>query len=154
MVYTQAGEVLMLRRTRPVDFWQSVTGSLAWHESPRMAAERELREETGLAMKSGIVDCRHTERFPVIHPWRTRYAPGVHYNREHWFALCLPDRRTIRLNPAEHVEHRWLPFYRAAALASSWTNRDAILRIVAGMVQTGPAVSADETPLDVRLQPI
>jgi len=134
VVYTQLGEVLMLQRTRPNGFWQSVTGSLEWNESPRQTAERELHEETGLDFGGRLLDCRHTERFPIIHPWRTRYAPGVHYNREHWFGLCLPMRRTIRLNPAEHRQLRWLPFFQAAALASSWTNRNAILQIVAGLI--------------------
>ncbi|MGD8932832.1 MAG: NUDIX domain-containing protein, partial [Chromatiales bacterium] len=40
VVYTAGGEVLLLRRTRPRDFWQSVTGSLHWGESPRQAARR------------------------------------------------------------------------------------------------------------------
>lgn len=122
----------MLKRTRPPDFWQSVTGSLGWNETPRQSAERELSEETGLDFNGRIIDYRHTQRFPIIHPWRTRYAPGVYYNREHWFGLCLPTTRTIRLNPAEHSQLRWLPFFQAAALASSWTNRNAILQIVAG----------------------
>ncbi|MET0092991.1 MAG: NUDIX pyrophosphatase, partial [Sedimenticola sp.] len=69
------------------------------------------------------------ERFPIIHPWRRRYAPGVHYNREHWFRLQLPGRRIIRLNADEHGELRWLPIVRAARQATSWTNRDAILAL-------------------------
>jgi len=120
----------MLRRTRPRDFWQSVTGTLEGNESPRQTAERELLEETGIEFSGRLQDCLHSERFPIIPPWRTRYAPGVHYNREHWFGLCLPRRRTIRLNPVEHSQLRWLPFLQAAALASSWTNRNAILHIV------------------------
>jgi len=48
VVYTRAGEVLMLRRTSPRGFWQSVTGSLEWGELPAHAAARELYEETGL----------------------------------------------------------------------------------------------------------
>lgn len=133
VVYNQAGEVLMLRRARPSYFWQSVTGSLEWGESPRQGAERELLEETGLESGGRLLDYHHNERFPIIHPWRTRYASGVHYNREHWFGLCLPGRRTIRLNPEEHAELRWLPCLQAATLATSWTNRNAILRIVAAM---------------------
>ena len=46
VVYTAACEVLMLRRVEPSDFWQSVTGSLEWDESPMGAACRELVEET------------------------------------------------------------------------------------------------------------
>ncbi|MET0013424.1 MAG: dihydroneopterin triphosphate diphosphatase [Sedimenticola sp.] len=129
VVYTTAGEVLMLRRTRPNHWWQSVTGSLAWGETPREAAERELFEETGLRGAGRLVDWRHGERFPIIHPWRRRYAPGVHYNREHWFRLQLPGRRIIRLNSDEHSELRWLSIVRAARLATSWTNRDAILAL-------------------------
>jgi len=130
LVYTRAGEVLMLRRTRPNGFWQSVTGSLEWGETPRQAAERELYEETGLRFSGRLTDCRHSESFPIIPPWRKRYARGTHYNREHWFRLQLPTRRIIRLNSKEHSELRWLPIPRAARLASSWTNRDAILRLM------------------------
>lgn len=76
LVYTRAGDVLMLKRKRPNYFWQSVTGTLDWRESPRECAERELREETGLEFRGRLVDFRHTEHFPIIHPWRVRYAPG------------------------------------------------------------------------------
>ena len=119
----------MLRRTRPSNFWQSVTGSLRWGETPRDAAVRELYEETGFRAGGQLVDCRHRERFPIIPPWRSRYAPGVRYNTEHWFRLCLPRRRIVRLNPKEHERILWLPATRAARLASSWTNRDAILQL-------------------------
>lgn len=135
VVYTLAGQVLMLRRTQPRHFWQSVTGSLEWSETPREAAVRELFEETGIRAEGRLIDARHQVRFPIIHPWRKRYAPSAHYNLEHWFYLPLPTRRLIRLNPREHSRARWLPVARAARLASSWTNRDAILALEA-MVST------------------
>ncbi len=128
LVYTRAGEVLLLERTRPRGFWQSVTGSLEWGETPRKAAIRELYEETGIRAGPAIEDLHHSERFPIVPPWRSRYAPGQRFNREHWFRLELPARRSIRLNPAEHRQARWLPAALAMQRASSWTNRKAISR--------------------------
>ncbi len=129
VVYTVAGDVLMLRRVEPPDFWQSVTGSLEWDESPMDAACRELAEETGLAAQ-GLQDCGRTNRFPILPAWRARYASDVHENLEHVFRLRLPQRAEIRLNPAEHSEYQWLPKHEAATRATSWTNRDAILELV------------------------
>ncbi len=139
VVATRGGEVLMLNRVQPRGFWQSVTGSLKWHEAPRQAAVRELLEETGLGSCGWLVDVRHRARFPIKPAWRKRYAASAHYNLEHRFYCILPGRRTIRRNPQEHCEMRWLPVQRAASLAASWTNRDAILalpRIIAGILST------------------
>ena len=126
VVYTRGGEVLLLRRTQPAGFWQSVTGSLRWGESPVQAARRELYEETGIMAGSGLQDLRHTESFPIVPPWRSRYAPQHRYNLEHWFALPLLARRLIRRNPQEHALYRWAPADRAAQMVGSWTNRKAI----------------------------
>ena len=130
VVYTAADEVLVLLRRQPPDFWQSVTGSLRWDETdPLDAARRELREETGLGDAVEVVDCGATNRFPILPPWRHRYAPAVAENVEHVFRVCLPERWPITLNPAEHGEYQWLPRATAAAKVASWTNRDAILAL-------------------------
>lgn len=114
-----------MERTQPHGFWQSVTGSLEWGEMPRAAARRELREETGLRIAQ-LVDLHHSETFPIVPPWRARYAPSVHFNREHWFVCVLPARRSIRLDPKSHRQSRWLSESEAALKATSWTNRKAI----------------------------
>ncbi len=125
LVVTRAGEVLLMERTRPHGFWQSVTGSLRWGESASAAAARELTEETGLA-GGRTVDLRRGVWFPIVPPWRLRYAPEVRFNHEHWFLLELAARRTIRLNRSEHRQYRWLPAEQAVRRASSWTNRRLI----------------------------
>jgi dihydroneopterin triphosphate diphosphatase len=132
VICTRGGEFLMLRRANPTHFWQSVTGSLAPGESPRSAALREVREETGLqATGSSLIDLKRSVLFPIVRAWRERYAPNVRFNREYWFALVLETRRLIRIDKSEHREYCWLPAQRAAALASSWTNRD-LIRALAG----------------------
>ncbi|MDG4596073.1 MAG: dihydroneopterin triphosphate diphosphatase [Candidatus Contendobacter sp.] len=130
VVYTAAGEVLVLRRRHPPDFWQSVTGSLRWDETdPLDAARRELREETGLGDEAKIVACGVVNRFPILPPWRHRYAPNVTENVEHVFRVLLPEWRRVALNPTEHGEYEWLPRAAAAIRVTSHTNRDAILSL-------------------------
>ncbi|HEU4924249.1 MAG TPA: NUDIX domain-containing protein, partial [Burkholderiales bacterium] len=54
VVHTAAMEVLLLERAARPGFWQSVTGSLDRpDEAPAAAAEREVREETGIELASG-----------------------------------------------------------------------------------------------------
>ncbi len=130
VVYSRAGSVLLLRRTDDPDFWQSVTGSLAWEEtSPREAAEREVREETGLESTLALRDLKIVNRYSILPRWRPRYAPDVHENIEHVFALELPAEILITVNPAEHAEYGWFDFDAAAAKVASWSNREAILNI-------------------------
>lgn len=126
VIHTLAGEVLLLRRIQPRYFWQSVTGSLEWGETPQRAALRELKEETGLESAGRLVDWHYSLSFPILPAWRPRYAPQVRINREHWFSLSLNSRRLIRLQREEHSEHRWLPWPAAIGLTTSWTNQRAI----------------------------
>lgn len=129
VVYTQACEVLMMRRKYPNDFWQSVTGSLEWDENPLQAAKRELQEETGIA-HAELHDCKFSQNFEIYSIWRDRYEPGVTVNQEHVFTLELPEKIDVQLDPREHQEFVWLPKQGAFDLAFSHTNQDAIQRWV------------------------
>ena len=131
VVHTREGEVLLLRRVEPPDFWQSVTGALLPAETPGDAAGRELVEETGITALGALVNTGIVREFPIVGPWRARYAPGVTVNREHAFTLALPARVPVRLAPDEHAECVWLPAAEAAERVASWTNRDAIRRLFA-----------------------
>jgi dATP pyrophosphohydrolase len=127
VVYTRELDILLLRRVRPADHWQSVTGSLEWGESAADAAARELQEETGICarpVETGIQHC-----FPILPAWRDRFAPEVKENLEYLFYLPLDQRVEIQLNRKEHDQYQWLDQQQAASLVFSWTNRDAILAI-------------------------
>lgn len=126
VIYSADGQVLMLRRSRPQDFWQSVTGSLEWGESALDAARRELTEETGLSPDK-LKDCGQSHVYTIYPYFRHRYEPGVTTNREHVYRLEIDRSARIEIDPKEHLEFRWLPREAAAALATSHTNRDAIL---------------------------
>ncbi len=130
VIHTQALECLLLERVTPAGFWQSVTGSLGWDETPAAAAAREVREETGIE-PGRLRDAGVTRRFGILPEWRDRFAPGVEENVEHLWYLELPERERVTLNPEEHRAWRWLPLDNAVALVSSWTNREALERLAA-----------------------
>ncbi|AUN94247.1 dihydroneopterin triphosphate diphosphatase [Pseudazoarcus pumilus] len=130
VIHTPDLQVLLIERARPGGHWQSVTGSLEADETPLEAAVREVMEETGLVRDpSDFHDWRHTNRFRIRGQWRPMYAPEATHNTEHVFSVCIPEAVEVQLAPNEHVAQQWLPFEEAAALAFSWSNRDAILRL-------------------------
>lgn len=126
VIYTTAGDVLLLERRHPAGYWQSVTGSLKWGEDAPTAAVREVAEETGLDVGDRLIDSGITHRFDIIPPWQARYAPGVLHNTEYVFQIAYDARPAIRINPDEHSRYRWLAREAAMRCVSSATNREAI----------------------------
>lgn len=138
VVHTPELMVLLLERCAPEGFWQSVTGSLELGETLADTALREVREETGIVLPpSSLHDWQHSQRFEIFPEWRGRYPPGTTHNLEHVFSACVPDARPVRLSPSEHRAFRWLPAPQAAREVASWTNRDAILALLAQALRNG-----------------
>ena len=130
VVHTPALECLLLERVEPRGFWQSVTGSLHWDETPAECAARELAEETGLAA-FGLRDAHVSRSFPILPAWRSRFAPGVESNLEHLWYLEVPEVRPVAIAPREHAAYLWLPLDGAIEKVASWTNREALQRLKA-----------------------
>ncbi|MEX0976815.1 MAG: dihydroneopterin triphosphate diphosphatase [Woeseia sp.] len=130
VVYSSTGDVLLLKRSLPFEFWQSITGSLHYGETHFDAAVRELHEETGL----GPDDCELTfsgnERvFTIDSRWRDRYAPDVVENLEYEWRCRLDRPCAVTLHRQEHSEYVWLPIAQAIESVWSWTNRDALVAL-------------------------
>lgn len=130
VIYTREGQVLLLERSQPSHFWQSVTGSLEWQEQPVKAALREVREETGLDASGQLLNYQVKNRFPIHPQWRSRYHPDTNWNCEYVFGLQLAAALPVRLHPSEHVRYQWVSKLVALNRVSSSTNRAAILRFV------------------------
>jgi dATP pyrophosphohydrolase len=134
VIYKANGEVLLIERADKSGFWQSVTGSVDFpDEDLRVAAAREVLEETGINVQSlpasSLRDMHHQIEYEIYPQWRLRYAPGVTRNTEHWFSLLVPNDTQIQLAPREHVAYQWLPFTDAAKKCFSPSNGAAILHL-------------------------
>ena len=127
IIHTPDLQVLLLERADRPGYWQSVTGSQDAGETLLETAQREVREETGLAAGGGELVYWHKQNWFEIYPhWRHRYAAGVTHNTEHVFSLQWPQAVPVTLADGEHLQYLWLPWRDAADKVFSWSNADAI----------------------------
>jgi dATP pyrophosphohydrolase len=129
VVHQPDGQVLLIERADRPGYWQSVTGSLDREDEPLEAtAWREVAEETGITGGT-LVDWQLSNVYEIYPVWRHRYASGVTHNTEHVFGLTVAPGTPVRLNPREHLRHRWLPWREAADRCFSPSNAEAILQL-------------------------
>ena len=134
VVYTDNADILLLKRSQPFAFWQSVTGSLEAGESPADAAHRELLEETGLTEEGQLVDTGTKRTFTIDPRWRDRYAADITENTEHEWHYRLPAVVDIDIDNDEHSDYRWFEIDAAIDAVWSWTNKEALESLKATLV--------------------
>jgi len=125
IVHTPSFNCLLLERVTPVGFWQSVTGTLHWDETPAQTAAREVQEETGI-IATGLIDAQVQRYFPILPEWRDLYGADVTENLEHLWYLPVEKEFAITLDAEEHTAYQWLPVEAAITTVTSWTNREAL----------------------------
>ena len=131
VVYTDNADILLLKRSQPFAFWQSVTGSLEAGESHAGAAQRELLEETGLTSEGKLIDTGIARTFTIDPRWRDRYAADITENTEHEWHYRLPAVVDINIDSAEHSAYRWFAIDAAIEAVWSWTNKEALRAVKA-----------------------
>ena len=130
VIHDSDRNVLLLNRCDAPGFWQSVTGSREGDECLQDTALREIWEETGIkATQQQLCNWNVTNEFEIYERWRHRYPPGVLFNTEHVFSLCIAHDTVISLQPKEHSEYIWMPVNSAAEKVFSPSNREAILML-------------------------
>lgn len=137
IVYTDDANVLLLKRSAPFEFWQSVTGSLEEGESVADAAHRELSEETGFVNEGNLVDSGRRRIFTIDPRWRKRYAQGITENTEYEWHFRLRNPLDVRIDDAEHSAWQWVSIDAAIERVWSWTNREA-LQVLRTELRTTP----------------
>ena len=118
-------EALVLFRVPEDSYWHVVAGAVEEGESPRAAAGRELREETGLAAE--------------VHSLQRRYRWTAENGGEvegECFAVEAPAGWEPVLNE-EHSTYRWCSFDEAAELVH-WPEVGDCMRLLESRVRRRP----------------
>ena len=134
VVVRRDGELLVLRRApERLGYWSLVAGGLEPEETPLVAAQRELLEETGLTAEVRQVPVTLSYSLlddpPAI---RARYAPGIETVTVHAFVAEAPAGWEPTLD-AEHDVHRWCSLDEAVELMAYETTREALRASAAAM---------------------
>ncbi|MDP1538854.1 MAG: NUDIX domain-containing protein [bacterium] len=107
--------LLIKRSPKRGGFWQGVTGGVKINQTLREAALAEAKEELSLRIK---ID----KLLPTYHSFNFIVNKGYELN-EYVFIYKLRNRETIKINPEEHTEYRFVTLGEALNLLKYQSNK-------------------------------
>lgn len=99
LIENESDEVLLIYRR---GYWDLPKGKIDAGETPRVAAEREIEEETGITRLRFVNDLPSTYH---IYFFRTEWV----LKKTHWFRYQLTEPQTLTLQKEEDIEDaKWI----------------------------------------------
>jgi 8-oxo-dGTP diphosphatase len=135
-VFDEDGKVLLLRRADE-DLWCFPKGHVEAGETPRIAARREIREETGLDVAVGeeVLAIRYAYYWP---------REDVNYDKVVRYFLCTVVGGRLRLEPTFDA-HRWADRPETLRLLYHANDKEVARRAFA-LRPTGATRASDRRP--------
>jgi 8-oxo-dGTP diphosphatase len=105
-------KTLMSKRIKAssyVGFWQNPGGKLECQEDPRVCAQREVKEETGLSFTS--------DEIRAIATTEDRYPDGTAYSMI-WYVIYVKEFPELPPNPEpeKHTDWEWVDYHQMVDL--------------------------------------
>lgn len=135
-------EFAVLKRS-DAEFWQFVAGGGEEGESPVQAAERETREEIGIASNGRLLRLDSMATIPKsCFAAADSWGRGVYVIPEYCFAINAGDSALVL--SGEHTEARWASYDQACSLLKWDSNRNALWELNERLKKgTEPASAGD-----------
>jgi 8-oxo-dGTP pyrophosphatase MutT (NUDIX family) len=120
-------EYIILKRKLHWKGWEFPKGKIERFEIKRMAAKREVEEETGLKV---LKIKRFKEKGSYLYHKKLKSRPGVIGQTYHLFAVQVKKGDgKLKLDPIEHNEYKIVSFEEAYKRLT-WPNQRKCIRIV------------------------
>ncbi|MBI2522382.1 MAG: GrpB family protein [Bdellovibrio sp.] len=123
----QVQYLLMQRTQESGAFWQGITGAPFVGETLKVAAVRELEEETKI-MVPALHFLDYAYCFPLMGEWKKSYRTEVEQIVEHVFYGEVDEKMTPVLS-AEHCSYEWCSYERCLHLLK-WQNNKVSLEML------------------------